>query len=216
MEFISYPGQMSTLPAPLDVLARAQRGVVTLSQVDRLGVERSLIGRLAVEGSALQLAPGAYKLGASTSRTDQVLAHWLLLAGVDLPGPIDPTPSLVASHETAAYLFEVLPTPDVWTFTGRAADYPSVAGACLIAAEVPSNGITTVDGIPTTTFPRTVADLVAARADLDVLAHAVEFGLDAGLADADEVALALTPVRDQYGVRDDVSVIDFVITEGGG
>jgi predicted transcriptional regulator of viral defense system len=132
-------------------LAERQHGLVTLAQLQFLGLSRSAVAKRAREGRLIRIHRGVYAVGHGRLT---VRGHWMaavLAYGQDA----------VLSHRSGGALHGVRPdnrpTSDV-TVPGRSArSRPRIdvhASTTLTAADV-----TTIDGIPCTSLARTLLDL---------------------------------------------------------
>lgn len=140
-------------------LAEAQHGVVARGQLAEIGLGSSVIGRRMDAGRLHQIHAGVYAVG------HRVLSqHSRWMAAVLACGP-----NAVLSHWSAAAL---------WGFRGHSGGLIHVTSPSKSRsqgsirrhfARLPADEVTTHDGIPVTTVPRTNLDLAAASG-----AHVVE------------------------------------------
>jgi very-short-patch-repair endonuclease len=156
----------------------SQLGLVTSRQARSVGWTRQQIHR-AGRGHRLELVhPGVWRLPGVPTTWEHTLLAAVLAAG----------PDAAASHRSALAVFRIPPAHrhrPRWVHVSVAADrHPVVNGAVIHRVHLPATHITMIDGIPTTTFERTLVDN-AATLGLGQLARA----LDQGLVDG-QVSLA--------------------------
>ena len=138
--------------------------LATAAELLALGVSKDQLRRWARNGQVTAVTRGVYSPTAWLARVadDPRRMHALAVGAV-----IRRNPSLVASHESAAYLHGLdvlLPggtsAPQL-TLTRRsqAPGRALVRGALIRVATVPDDQVTEVFGMPVTTVPRTVMDI---------------------------------------------------------
>lgn len=133
-------------------VASGQHDVVTLAQIEELGLSARAIRHRAASGRLQRLHHGVYALGRPTS-------HGRWMAAVLACGP-----GAILSHRSAAALWgiaeQIGPVIDVATPHRAGRSRPGIAvhrGADLAA----DGDITSRDGIPCTSLARTLLDLAA-------------------------------------------------------
>lgn len=190
-------------------LSSGQWGLLTAGQAEREGVPRYRLARLADQGLLERLEHGVYAVSASQADEHRRLrAAWLALDPTrtaeerlgDLIG------SGVVSHTSAANLYglgDLLHDIPELTLTTRR---QTRRGVRLHRADLTSADVTLVDGLPTTTVERTVADLLRDGTDLDHVATVVADGVRRGLVDRDRLSAYLQPLAHRYGDRDGVEL----------
>lgn len=162
-------------------LAAGQWGLVTTPQATALGVTHSQLNRLVEQDVITRLSHGVYQLrSAPTDRHIDLRAAWLALApkltaGQRLRHPND---GPIVSHASAASLRgwgDLTAYDSEFTFDGRKQTRRD--GVRIHRGSTPKADVEIVDGLPTTTAERLIADLLAANYDTDhvgdVLAGAI-------------------------------------------
>lgn len=131
-------------------LAAAQHGVVARFQLLELGLTRHAVAHRVSQGRLHPLYPGVYAVGHKS-----VSRHGRWMAAVLACGRY-----AVLSHQSAAALWAIRATArttiDITVPTRHAH-----RGVHIHRGERPLDELTVVDGIPTTTVPRTLFDLAA-------------------------------------------------------
>jgi hypothetical protein len=163
--------------ARLDVLhefTAAQRGLVTSRQAQSVGWTRQQIHR-AGRSCRLELVhPGVWRLRGVPTPWEHRLLAAVLAAGL----------GAAASYRSALSVHCIPPAypyrPARLHVSVPGARHPIVAGVSIHRVLLPAEHVTTIDGIPVTTFERTLVDN-AARLGLRQLARALDQGLVAGL-----------------------------------
>jgi hypothetical protein len=192
-------------------LSSGQWGLLTAGQAECEGVPRYRLARLAEQGLLERLEHGVYAVSASQADEHRPLrAAWLAL---------DPTRTAeerlgdlvgggVVSHTSAAGLYGLgdLPhdIPELTLTTRR----QTRRGVRLHRADLTTADVTLVDGLPTTTVERTVADLLRDGTDLDHVATVVGDGVRRGLVDRDRLSAHLQPLAHRHGDHDGAEVTE--------
>lgn len=147
----------------LGEIADDQRGHVTTAQAERVAVSRVEIGRLASRGLLERVTHGVYRLlGSGYDPNSAVRAAWLALeprrtAAERLSDP----EGIVVSHASAAALHQLGDLGgDILEFTADRRLQSTRDGVRTHRGAVTPGDATIVDGLPTTTALRTIADLV--------------------------------------------------------
>jgi predicted transcriptional regulator of viral defense system len=132
-------------------LAEGQHGVVTLSQLQFVGLSRSAVSRRAAVGRLYRVHRGVYAVG-----RPRLEVHGRWMAAVLACGPEG-----VLSHRSAAALWGLRrgerPRTDVCVPGPRT--YPRAGIDMHCSLTLAEEDITTVDSIPCTTVARTLVDL---------------------------------------------------------
>jgi very-short-patch-repair endonuclease len=132
-------------------LAERQHGLVTLSQLEMLGLGRSGVSRRARNGRLHRIHRGVYAVG-----RPHLTQHGQWLAAVLAYGPM-----AVLSHRSAAALHGI--RPDNRAKTDITLPSPSAKSRATIdvhtSLTLESKDVTEVNGIPCTTVARTLVDL---------------------------------------------------------
>ncbi|MEY2434383.1 MAG: hypothetical protein QOC92_4108 [Acidimicrobiaceae bacterium] len=182
-------------------LARRQQGSFAGWQLDEHDVPSALRTRRLGSGVWRRALPGVYVLPSAPSTFQQRLwIGWLAV------GPL-----ATVSFESAA---QVRCIPNVLrnrlTFTVAHSGYQRIPGVTIHQlSDVLPGHVTSIDGLPVTTVPRTVVDLAAVVTSKRLL-HIVEDTKHAGLASYVEIGECLASVarRGKPGVRALTRVLD--------
>lgn len=161
--------------AELDGLSSGQWGLVTTAQAERRGVSRLQMSRLASAGHLRRVGQGVYlDAGSPEGPFTHVQAAWLSAE----PGRTaeervaDPgAQQVVVGGATAAFLHEVgdlQPEPvELLVDSARRSRRPGVR---YRRRRVPAGDVAMVAGLPVTTIPETIADLIEDQVDLSLVA----------------------------------------------
>lgn len=177
--------------------AATQHGVLLSGTVRRLGVTRAQERRLRAEGWLVSVQAGAVVVGGGPpSRWQKVVAAWLLCG-----------PGSVVSHATAASIHRfagMLPADSnaaVEISVVRPA-HPRPSG-CVVhrIKELPGSSVTAYRGIPVTTPPRTLVDILPRLAPA-ALKRVVDEGIIARLWDVSDLERAVAAAARRAGVDD--------------
>lgn len=199
----------------------SQWGMVTSAQAAARGVTRLDLSRLADAGDLVRISQGVYKnAGAPSGTYLDVRAAWLSSDPARLASErlSDGHRGVVVSGQTAAWLHDIgdlrsnraeLSTP-VRRQTQR-------ADVHYRQRDLSENDVTIRDGLPVTTPERTIADLVADRTDLSVVANALrdairKYDLDLGRLEADLAPLA---ARNGHRKGDGAAMLDQLLAIAG-
>ncbi len=151
-------------------LAARQRGAFTLTQADELGWRARAVHRRVARGELRAPQPGVFAFAASPATWEQRLLVATLATG----------PGTGISHESSAILYRCEDWIDGFArpihLSLPGGRHPRLRRLDLHRVQLPSEDLTTVDGIPCTTFARTVMDL-SGRASLGQVARAIDHGL---------------------------------------
>lgn len=149
----------------------------TTMEASNAGVSRNVLSGLAESGVIERLAQGVYKMAGAPHAEDDLDAirvRWLALGGAEWP--------VIVAGKTAATLHRIgdwFPTEsDFITPTRRTTRLPDVR---LRIRQLDEVDVVYVDGLPSMTVERTIADLVEAREEpslvADALRHAAQRGI---------------------------------------
>jgi very-short-patch-repair endonuclease len=134
-------------------LATAQHGVVSVTQLQRLGFTQSAIARASRSGRLHRLDRSVYAVGHT-----QLDLHGQCLAAVFACGP-----GAVLSHHSAAWLYELARwSPSPFHVTGPVARRPRTPVRIHRARRLEATDWKLVRGVPVTSVPRLLLDLAAA------------------------------------------------------
>ncbi|MBD2760893.1 type IV toxin-antitoxin system AbiEi family antitoxin domain-containing protein [Yimella sp. cx-573] len=187
-------------------LAAAQNGLVTAAQALDRGASRAQLTQLVKHGVLERLSYGVYLVaGAPMDMWTDTRAAWLSLdpgrTAAQRLASTDPVG--IASHETACLLHGVgnmgADRFEFVTSTRLRTRNPLVH---LRTRSAGGDEWTVRQGLPVTTIPRTVSDLVRDGVDGDHLGAVVRDALVDRLTTVDELAVALDPVSSVYQATD--------------
>lgn len=199
----------SEVIARVSRLASGQWGLLTAAQAEREAVTRSQLNRLAEAGVLERVERGVYATTSSTDENRALRAAWLALD----PGRTaeerlaDLLGAGVVSHTSAAGLHKLGDLLD---------DVPEVTyphrkqtrrGIRLHRGDLTEADITLVEGLPTTTEERTVADLLRDGHDLEHVSQIIGQGIRRGVIDVPELAERLEPLARRYEQPDGQSLV---------
>lgn len=185
-------------------LAVGQWGLLTTQQAAAEGIPRMQLVRLVDAGLLERVEQGVYAVASSVDDFQALHAAWLSLD----PGATAEQrlargrEAVVASHTSAAALHGMgdllYDIPELNTAERKQTTRPMRLHRLKLA----STDVTLVDGLPTTTPERTIADLIRARHDLSHVADALRDGYRSGILDLPTLRLHLDPVASRTGHRD--------------
>lgn len=165
-------------------LAQRQHGVVARRQLAELGIGRGAIHARLRRGSLHLIHRGVYAVGHRRINTSGRWMAATLACGADA----------VLSHRSAALCWGVLRGPDRAVIeVSRPGGHGTRAGIAMHRVHLPADERTVVDGVPTTTVPRTIFD-IAARGDRRDAERAFHEAEVQGLMDR----LSLPDLLDRY------------------
>jgi very-short-patch-repair endonuclease len=178
------------IDAALAHLAAAQHGVGARWQFERLGITQNAIRRRVQSGRLHRLHRGVYAIG-HTSLTRR--SRWM--AAVLRVGP-----DAALSLHSAAPLWGVRPGRGGPIHVSCPRRVSSLRGIVVHQAPLPADEVTTHDGIPVTTVPRTLLDLAAELTD-EQLAWALNEAEVQRLHDALSLPVLIDRYPGRRGVR---------------
>lgn len=186
-----------TTLAKLGEIAERRWGLVTTAQADDAGVSRKQLSRMASNGALERVTQGVYRMaGAPPHQHEAIYATWLALGGSTsrrTPAGVAP---VVASGQTAAVIHGI----GDFLLDGLDFIVPSRKGTRLPDVRLRIRALTRsevipVDGLPTLTVERTIADLVAIGTDTSLVADAVRDAVRSGkLTTPNTLTTYLSPV----------------------
>lgn len=194
-------------------LAAGQWGLVTTPQATALGVTHSQLNRLAEQEVITRLSHGVYQLrSAPSDRHIDLRAAWLafapgLTAGQRLRNPND---GPIVSHASAASLRgwgDLTAYDSEFTFDGRRQTRRD--GVRIHRGPTPKADVEIVDGLPTTTSERLIADLLAVNEDIEHVAAVLAGAIHSRSIDLERLAKRVAPYATRRGF-DDVAGYDLV------
>ncbi|WP_026163792.1 type IV toxin-antitoxin system AbiEi family antitoxin domain-containing protein [Kribbella catacumbae] len=181
----------------LGSIAERRWGLVTTAQAEDAGVSRKQLSRMASTGAIERVAQGVYRMaGAPPQDHEAIYATWLALGGATAPRTRAGVASIVAAGVTAAIVHDVGDYfLDGFDFMVPARKGTRLPGARLRIRRLTRDEVIPVDGLPTLTVERTIADLVELGTDLSLVAGAVRDAVRADkLVAPDRLASYLDPV----------------------
>lgn len=196
----------------LGAVAAERWGMFTTAQAAEIGVPRKVLSGLAASGAIQRLAQGVYRVAGAPPaehHIDTIRISWLALDGVGR--------SVVAAGKTAASLHQIgdwFPsTTDFVTPTRRTTRLPDVR---LRVRRLDHGDVMYLDGLPSMSVERTIADLVEAREDPsligDALHHAVQRGT---FLRPRRLAELLEPLARRNGEGSGVDLAERLMLAGG-
>ncbi|MEG1830970.1 MAG: type IV toxin-antitoxin system AbiEi family antitoxin domain-containing protein [Gordonibacter sp.] len=213
---------MKTLAALRIIKATAsyQWGFVTTAQMQKQGVERIILSRLAKEGYLSRFQQGVYKDAAvPASRYDLIRSTWLsfLPERRQFERVANLPKEYVITGAAGAYLWDVGDlNPEPLTFVCNVRRQTTRLGVRLIKAPVNADEIELVEGLPVAKLERIICDLAAEREDLsligDVLADARRHHIP---IDNKRLIDNLAPYARRYGLVNNQGKALLNLIEGG-
>jgi putative AbiEi antitoxin of type IV toxin-antitoxin system/uncharacterized protein DUF559 len=186
------PPAGAALDAVVAELAARQHGVVAFDQLRRLGVSRSGVNRRVAAGRLHRLYRGVYAVGHVALTTDGRRMAAVLACG----------PGAALSHRSAAELWGIWKGAAArWDVTTHQRGRKAPAGIRLHRVRTPLNAaVTSHNGIPVTTIPRTLLDL-AEQVPQSVLERAVNEAEHLRLLDAKDLEGTLAAANGRKGMK---------------
>lgn len=221
--FVATDRYNRSMSLTLGALARVSRltlgqwGLLTVAQAERVNVTRSQLSRFVEAGVLEHVERGVY---ATTSMTDEdrtLKAAWLALdpAHTAEERLSDQISSGVISHTSAASLHdlgELLDDEPEITYPHRK---QTRRGIRVHRGDLTKADVTLVDGLPTTTVERTLADLMRDGHDEEHVAQMVGQGVRRGVIDLANLASRLDPLAGRYGHVDGQSLVTHLLDVAG-
>lgn len=186
----------------LGALAEQRWGLVTTAQAEMAGITRNQLSRMAAGGVLDRVAQGVYRLaGAPAQNHESVYATWLALGGATSARTETGVSAVVAAGITATVVHEIgdffLERLDFIVPARKATRLPGVR---LRARQLSRPEVIPVNGLPTLTVERTVADLVEQWTDLSLVAGVVRDAVVQGtLISPDRLVEYLDPISARQG-----------------
>lgn len=202
----------------LEQLGSSQWGLATTGQAEALGVSRVDLGRLCDAGAIQRVRRGVYALAsASYGPMQSVQAAWLATApAVDAETRVMDGDDVIVSHVSAAHvhgLGDLIPVRHEFTSPRRR--QTTQTDVRFHRLELPEEDHAVVDGLPTTSILRTVADLASSHVDLDHLASVVRDALSIPGTRRTRLAARLDPVASRYGYDNGLALVDECLNRAG-
>lgn len=181
----------------LGSIAERRWGLVTTAQAEDAGVSRKQLSRMASAGAIERVAQGVYRMaGAPPQNHEAIYATWLALGGATAPRTSTGVASIVAAGITAAIVHDIGDfSLDGFDFMVPARKGTRLPGVRLRIRQLTRDDVIPVDGLPTLTVERTIADLAELGTDLSLVAGAVRDAVRADkLVAPDRLASYLGPI----------------------
>lgn len=188
----------ATLTA-LGAIAEQRWGLVTTAQAQDAGVSRQQLSRWSSSGVLERVAQGVYRMaGAPPQQHEEVYATWLALGGATSPQTATGVSSVVAAGITAATVHGAgdffLDELEFVVPTRKSTRLPNVR---LRIRTLAREDVFPVNGLPTMTLERTIADLVEQWVDLSLVAGVVRDAVASGrLVAPDRLVSYLKPIAE--------------------
>ena len=206
----------------LDARAAGQWGLVTTAQAKLDGVQGVQLLRLERSGALESVGHGVYRLAASPPPEHlRIKVAWLRLAPRTPArdrGTVGPGAGVV-SHTSACAVHGLGGRPagrvELTVSSRRTTRDENVV---LHRADMEAEDITVVDGLPVTTVPRTVADLLQAHTDAARAGGFVAEAAARGLVRVDDLAPRVAAFAGAYGLPAEASgaeLLEFLCERAG-
>ncbi len=165
---------MNTSFARLYPIAEAQNGYFSSRQAHQAGFSNALLSYHAKQGRFLRVRRGVYRLAAFPEMPHADLYAAWLAAGE----------KAVVSHESALLLYDLtdLLPAEIHLTVPRTASR-RLSGIRFHTARLSPEEVTRREGLPVTTLPRTIADLIRSGLSPEWVAQAVCQALERGTTD---------------------------------
>ena len=204
--------------AELGGLASERWGLFTTTQAARAGVSRNTLSGLSSSGAIHRVAQGVYRMaGAPEPEHEYIYVPWLSLGGATLPPSENGVPALVVAGESAAIAHGIgdwFPSVvDVITPTRRTTRLPDVR---LRTRRLSRDEVMFVNGLPTLTVERTIADLLEQWADPSLVADALRQAAEQGkFLSPRRLAALLDPIASAHGAESGAQYAAQLMEEAG-
>ncbi len=161
--------------ARLGSLAERRWGLITTAQAESVEVSRKQLSGMASAGVLERVARGVYRMaGAPRAKHEAIYASWLALGGATVPRTEAGVAPVVAAGATAAVVHGIGDLmPDSFDFIVPVRRGTRLPGISLRVRTLIGDEVIPVDGLPTLTAERTIADLVDLGTDLSLVAGAL-------------------------------------------
>ncbi|MBB2925561.1 type IV toxin-antitoxin system AbiEi family antitoxin domain-containing protein [Cellulomonas cellasea] len=199
--------------AAVSQLASGQWGLLTTAQATREGITRLQLARLTDADILERVDRGVYAMTSSPIEHRTLRAAWLALdpSRTAEERLADPIAAGVVSHTSAAGLHRLGDLLD---------DEPEITlphrkqtrrGIRLHRLNLASSDVTLVDGIPTTTEERTVADLLRDGHDPEHIAQIIGQGARRGVINLTDLAVQVEPSARRYEQPDGRALVEHLL-----
>lgn len=168
--------------AKLSPIAGQRWGMVTTAQAETVGVTRRQLSRMAANGALERIAQGVYRLsGAPEPEHEAIYATWLALGGATTPKTETGAPAIVAAGITATVVHGIGDFfLDGFDFMVPSRKSTRLLGVRLRIRHLERTDVRSIDGLPTLTVERAIADLVEQWTDLSLVAGVVRDAVRTG------------------------------------
>lgn len=181
----------------LAAIAEQRWGLVTTAQAAEVDITRNQLSRMASSGVLERVVQGVYRMGGAPELEHQeIYATWLALGGASTPKTPQGVAPVVASGITAAVLHGLGDFfNDKYSFIVPTRKTTRLHAVQLRVRTLEPHEVMPLDGLPTLTVERTIADLVAQWTDLSLVAAVVRDAISQGtLLWPDQLVAYLDPV----------------------
>lgn len=181
----------------LGSVAERRWGLFTTAQAEDAGVSRKQLSRMASAGAIERVAQGVYRMAGAPPQDHQAIyGSWLSLGGATTPRTEAGVASIVAAGITAAVVHEIGDFfLDGFDFIVPARKGTRLPGVRLRIRQLTRDEVIHVNGLPTLTVERTIADLIEIGTDLSLVAGAVRAAVRADKLVAPESLVSyLSPI----------------------
>lgn len=192
----------STLVA-LGSIAERRWGLFTTAQAENAGIARTQLSRMARTGAIERLTQGVYRMaGAPTQEHEPIYATWLALGGATASRTHSGVAAIVAAGTTAAIAHDIGDFfPDGYDFIVPSRKGTRLPGVRLRIRTLSRDDVLPVNGLPTLTVERTIADLVEIGTDTSLVADALRDAVRADkLVAPDRLIEHLSPIAKRRGI----------------
>lgn len=189
----------STLVA-LGSIAERRWGLFTTAQAEDAGIARAQLSRMARTGAIERLTQGVYRMAGSPSQEhESIYATWLALGGATASRTDTGVAAIVAAGTTAAIVHDIGDFfPDGYDFIVPGRKGTRLPGIRLRIRTLSRDEVIPVNGLPTLTIERTIADLVEIGTDTSLVADALRDAVRADkLVAPNRLATHLSPIAER-------------------
>lgn len=202
--------------AKLGNLAAERWGMFTTAQALDIGISRNSLSGLTASGGILRVGQGVYRMaGAPEPELEHLYIPWLALGGATLPPSSTGAPAIIVAGESAAIAHGIGDWyPGIRDFIVPSRRTTRLDDVRLRIRALDPGDVMYLDGLPTLTVERTIADLVEQWTDqsliIDTLADAGEQGK---LVSARRLGPYLEPLAHAHGAASGAELAKELLTE---
>lgn len=199
--------------AQVSGLAARQWGLVTTAQAETCGITRLQLARLATAGVLERIERGIYAVPAAIDEHTPLRTAWISLAPAQFAEDriSNPRAAGVVSHTSAARLYQLGDLLDDEVEITVETRKQSRRGIRFHRGRLSSEEVTLVEGLPTTTIARTVADLLCDGHEHSHVAPIVGEALKRNLVSQQNMAKALEPLARRNNVADGRALLEYLL-----